>query len=63
MTVAQESRGLPLGAAVVLKGVVIGRSEFQNGPPSYLIQYSRKGKIDREWFTAVDLGLAEGEGQ
>lgn len=47
---------LPLGAVVSIAGVVIGRSEFQNGPPSYLVQYDVRGKTTREWIQLADLG-------
>lgn len=46
---------IPLGAAVAIVGVIVGRSEFADGPPSYLVEYERRGKPVREWFIGDDL--------
>ncbi len=56
-------RGLPLGTPVTVAGILIGRSEFTDGPPSYLVEYERNGEQVREWFIGEDLveeGLDQG---
>lgn len=50
---------LPLGAAVLIAGTVVGRSEFQSGPPAYLIEFDKKGRQAREWFLSSDLDIEE----
>lgn len=44
-----------IGAAVLMAGRVIGRSEFRTGPPAFYVEFVRKGKPEREWFLADDL--------
>lgn len=44
-----------IGADVILTGRVVGRSEFETGRPSYMVEYERCGKKQREWFMADDL--------
>ncbi|MCV0396991.1 MAG: hypothetical protein K5872_08715 [Rhizobiaceae bacterium] len=46
---------IPLGATVTIVGILVGRSEFSEGPPSYLVEYERRGKPMREWFVGADL--------
>lgn len=50
---------LSLGAFVTISGCVVGRSEFQNGQPTYLVEYDQKGKQQREWFHAENLKVEE----
>lgn len=49
-----------LGAEVRvnLAGRVVGRSEFLDGGDSYLVEYERRGKTQREWIVADKLELA-----
>ena len=49
-----------LGEPVLIAGYIVGRSEFQDGPRSYLVEFNRRGKPARERFLAVDL-QADGE--
>jgi hypothetical protein len=44
-----------LGDNVLMVGVIIGKSEFAEGPPAYCVEFIRKGKPAREWFLAGDL--------
>lgn len=46
---------LPLGAPVLIAGTVIGRTEFQGGPPTYLVEFARKGRSFRDWFVSEEL--------
>lgn len=46
---------LPLGAIVTVTGVVIGRSEFAEKGPTYLVQYDRQGRTIADWFAGEDL--------
>lgn len=46
---------LPLGAEVAIKAIVIGQSRFQVGENSYLVEFTRKGKTVREWWSREDL--------
>lgn len=62
MSALQETADdLPLGALVDITGVVVGRSEFATGRPTYLVEFERRGKVDREWFFADDLGECGGD--
>lgn len=54
-TEANNKNGMPLGAPVSIIGVIVGRSEFSEGPPSYLVEYERNGEQVREWFTAGEV--------
>lgn len=49
-----------LGEAVEIKAIVVGRSEFQKGQPTYLVEYGQKGRTVQEWFHADDLALEGG---
>lgn len=40
---------------VSIEGRVIGRSEFEAGKDSYLVEYERRGKTFREWVLADKL--------
>lgn len=53
---------IPLGGIVRinLTGIVVGRSEFAEGPPSYLVQYERHGKVRREWMTSDKVEVERG---
>lgn len=53
---------LPLGASVLISGTVIGRTEFQDGPPTYLVEFIRKGRAFRDWFLGDDLDIEEQDG-
>lgn len=57
MSVVENRSQFELGAKVRvnLAGRVIGRSEFVDGEPSYLIEHERKGKFVREWIVADKL--------
>lgn len=46
-----------MGAAVRvdITGRVVGRSEFAEGPPTYCIEYERRGKPQREWIVGDKL--------
>lgn len=46
---------LGLGAFVAIEGVVIGRSEFTNGRPTFLVQFDRCGRTERLWFHAAEI--------
>lgn len=48
-----QTPDIPLGAPVSIIGVLVGRSEFSEGPPSYLVEYGPRGK--RIWVTADEL--------
>ncbi len=50
-----ECAEIPLGTEVGLTGIIVGRSEFQDGPPSYLVEYQQRGKPMRSWFTPNDF--------
>ena len=52
-------KSLPLGTAVLIAGTVVGRSEFQDGPPGYLIEFDKKGRSQRDWFFGADLEIDE----
>lgn len=41
--------------AVNITGRVVGRSEFADGSPSYLVEHERKGKPVREWIIGDKL--------
>lgn len=45
----------PLGARVSTIGVIVGRSEFSEGPASYLVKYESRGKLVRSWFIGEDM--------
>lgn len=47
---------------VNLSGRIIGHSEFLEGGDSYLIEYERKGKVQREWIVADKLESLETDG-
>lgn len=53
MTTTEQE--FPIGAPVLIAGVIVGRSEFQEGPSAYCVEFDRKGKPHREWFLACDL--------
>lgn len=46
-----------IGDPVAIVGRVVGRSEFEEGPKSYMVEYERRGKPCREWFMADDMEL------
>lgn len=54
-TTAIECATIALGTEVGLTGIIVGRSEFQDGPPSYLVEYQQRGKPMRSWFTPSDF--------
>lgn len=41
--------------SVNLTGVVVGRSDFEDGPPSYCVEYERFGRTRREWIVGDKL--------
>ncbi|MBZ9943483.1 hypothetical protein LB533_20565 [Mesorhizobium sp. BR1-1-13] len=51
---------LKIGDAVRvdIAGRVIGRSEYEQGPDAYLVEYERAGKKKREWIVADALVAA-----
>ncbi|MFC5584479.1 hypothetical protein ACFPOD_05105 [Nitratireductor kimnyeongensis] len=51
---------IPNGTEVVVyfRGRIAGRSDFENGGESYLIEHTRKGKTVREWVVADKVSLA-----
>lgn len=55
MTAQTNPKDMPLGAPVSIIGVIVGRSEFSEGPPSYLVEYESRGKPVRSWFIGEDL--------
>lgn len=55
MTIRNQNQTMPLGAPVSIIGVIVGRSEFSEGPPSYLVEYESRGKPVRSWFIGEDL--------
>ena len=55
----REAEDLPLGATVTVTGYVVGRSEFQDGRPTYLLEYEQKGKPVREWFHSDDFDVED----
>lgn len=40
---------------VDIVGRVVGRSEFEDGPPAYLVEYERRGKLLKEWIVGDKL--------
>lgn len=46
---------LGLGALVAIEGVVIGKSEFTNGRPTFLVQFDRCGRTEQLWFHAAEI--------
>jgi hypothetical protein len=46
---------IAIGAAVAIVGVVVGRSTFAEGPPSYLVEFDQRGKPQRQWFLSADI--------
>lgn len=44
---------------VAMTGRIVGRSEFETGGDSYLVEYDRRGKTFREWVLADKLELVE----
>lgn len=54
-TLRNQKPTMPLGAPVSIIGVIVGRSEFSEGPPSYLVEYESRGKPVRSWFIGEDL--------
>jgi hypothetical protein len=46
-----------LGTPVLISGTVVGRSEFQSGPPAYLVEFDKKGRSMRDWFIGADLDV------
>jgi hypothetical protein len=59
--VSTQISEFPLGATVRvdLAGRVVGRSELEDGGKSYLIEYERRGTVQRQWVVADKLVLAE----
>jgi hypothetical protein len=55
MTTQTKTKDMPLGSPVSIIGVIVGRSEFSEGPPSYLVEYESRGKAVRSWFIGEDL--------
>lgn len=52
---------LPLAAPVLVAGRVVGRSEFETGRPTYLVEFTVRGKPQRDWFFADELDDDAGE--
>lgn len=54
---AASAHEFEIGASVKvdISGRIVGRSEFEDGPPSYLIEYARRGKTQREWVLGDKL--------
>ncbi|MBZ9922414.1 hypothetical protein LB579_32640 [Mesorhizobium sp. BR1-1-7] len=46
-----------LGATVVLEGVVVGVTKFQDRRDTYLVQFKRKGRSFEDWFFLEDLDV------
>lgn len=61
MNIRGQKPDMALGAPVCIMGVIVGRSEFSEGPPSYLVEYECRGKPTRAWFLGDDL-IEEGVG-
>lgn len=53
---------LPLGAAVLITGIVIGDTRFRDKRKTYLVQFNRKGRPYEDWFFADDLEIEEADG-
>lgn len=56
---------LGLGSPVVIRGYVVGRSDWQKGQSTYCVEFDQKGKPQREWFHADEIeteDVAEGGG-
>ena len=49
------------GQHVTIKGRIVGRSEFLNGYPTYLVETERNGKVEKTWFKAEELHAADGD--
>lgn len=50
---------------VNIAGKIVGRSEFLIGDDTFLVEYERKGKTQKEWIVADKLvpdDVAEGGG-
>lgn len=50
-----------LGETVFLAGVIVGCSEFMDGPRSYCVETTKGGKPRRDWFIAADFDEEEAE--
>ncbi|WP_394887278.1 hypothetical protein ACG873_20975 [Mesorhizobium sp. AaZ16] len=50
-----DTTDLPLGACVLIPGIIVGRSEFPGKGPTYLVEFDRKGEAVQEWFHGDDL--------
>ena len=44
-----------LGDDVTLTGTIVGKSEFLAGRNAYLVEFSQKGREQRQWFHATDF--------
>lgn len=56
---------IEIGNVVIITGVVVARTEFADGPNSYMVEFERRGRPVREWFLAGDLdneGFDDGGG-
>lgn len=52
---SNDDYDFPLGAVVLVNGVIVGRSEFSDKPPTYWVEYERQGKLVRDWFADAEL--------
>lgn len=51
----RQTKEFAIGANVLIEGVIVGRSEFAEGPPAYCVEFEAKGKATRQWFLSGDL--------
>jgi len=53
-----------IGGEVTLTGMIVAKTEYEDGPPSYWVEFNRRGKPHREWMHARDFsyeGFDDGE--
>lgn len=58
----EEKKELALGAAVTIAATVVGRTEYQDGQPTYMVEFIKKGRAFRDWFFCEDLEIEEQDG-
>ena len=44
-----------IGGAVTIAGMVIAKTDYKDGPPSYWVEFNCRGKLHREWMRAEDF--------
>lgn len=52
---SQHEHAIGATVRVDIVGRIVGRSEFEDGPPSYLVEYERRGKMQKEWIVGDKL--------